>query len=187
MNLKEELKKAKEKLCGSNNNISFKDYDFSNKKCYRLHFVNYYNRNQTNLYGVVDWPFQPFLLPDGMNVEEAFKILSYLTDFIESDDDIKNLSFQAVSTLDYVLNLKRFGFKRIDFQPNEEEIADLFTIVGRVERFKNSKYNEKYFEWYIPNVTKDEIEKIYTNHDMEFVDLIKIGNSKSTNDKVKKL
>ena len=70
--------------------------------------------------------------------------LSYLTDFIEQRDDVYEASWKSVGTLDGVLSLERFGFKRLDFTPSEEEIIDLFTIDGRIKRFKDSKYYSKY-------------------------------------------
>ena len=37
--------------------------------------------------------------------------------------------------------------------------------------FKNSKYYSKYFEWYTPNVTFEEIYSIYKKCDIDLYDL----------------
>ena len=46
--------------------------------------IREYDGRQDNNVGVVDWPCKPFMLPNGMTREECFKVLSYLTDFIET-------------------------------------------------------------------------------------------------------
>jgi len=96
-----------------------------------------------------------------MSREDGFKVLSYFTDFIEQRDDVYKASWKSIGTLDGVISLERFGFKRLDFTPNEEEVIDLFTIDGRIKRFKDSKYYYKHFNWYTSNITKEEIEEIY--------------------------
>ena len=45
---------------------------------------------------VVDWSYKPFKLPSGMTKEDAFKVLSYLTDYIEKDNNIAPASFKSV-------------------------------------------------------------------------------------------
>lgn len=47
-----------------------------------------------------------------MSREEGFKVLSYLTDYIEKRDDTESCSLKSVRTLDSVLDLERFRFKQ---------------------------------------------------------------------------
>ena len=111
-----------------------------------------------------------FMLPEGMTREEGFKILSYLTDFIEKRKDTEACSLKSVRTLDGVLDLDRFGFQKVTTNP--KDVIDLFTVSGRILLFKQSEFYEKYFEWYTENVTRREIEKIYKKYNMTFEDII---------------
>lgn len=106
-----------------------------------------------------------------MSREEGFKVLSYLTDFIEKRDDVELGSLTSVRTLDSVLSNERFGFKRVE-EIDEDKILNLFTIDGRALLFKRSELYKKYFEWYTENVTKEEVEEIYSKIGMEFKDIV---------------
>lgn len=53
------------------------------------------------------------MLPKVMTREEAFKLLLYLTDFIEKRDDTEPCSLKSVRTLDSVLDLERLGFTEL--------------------------------------------------------------------------
>ena len=68
----------------------------------------------------------------------------------------------------------------------DNEVIDLFTVAGRVELFKRSKHYSKYFEWYVENVTFDEVKDIYHKCNIEFSDLQEINNSFSHSQYVKK-
>lgn len=169
-------------------NATFEDHDPGNQKYYRLHYINYHNINRdSNRRGMIDWPYKPFELPNGMSREDGFKVLSYLTDFIEQRDDVYEASWKSVGTLDGVLNLERFGFKRLDFTPSEEDVIDLFTIDGRIKRFKDSKYYSKYFNWYTSNITKEEVEVIYQKLGLVFSDIVWLDKPKKEDVKQLKL
>ena len=123
----------------------------------------------------------PFMLPKGMTREEGFKVLSYLTDFIEKREDTEPCSYKSVSTLDGVLNLERFGFTRVE-EKDESKILNLFTVAGRLLLFKRSNLYPKYFEWYTENITKEEVESIYAKYNMEFRDIIWLDNQNNLNE-----
>lgn len=165
-------------------NATLDDHEIEEQKYYRLHYLNYYNIGESygyhNMRGETDWACKPFELPNGMLKNDAFKVLSYLTDFIEKCSDMEEASLKSVRTLDSVLDIERFGFKRLNFKPNEEDIIDLFTVGGRIKRFKSSKYYSKYFDWYIPNVRKDEVEEIYEKCGMTFRDIVFLDEEKKT-------
>lgn len=127
------------------------------------------------------------MLPNGMTREEGFKVLSYLTDYIEKRADTESCSLKSVRTLDSVLDLERFGFTRVE-EINEEKIINLFTVSGRLLLFKRSELYPKYFEWYVENVTLKEVENIYTKYNMEFRDIVWLDNhNNKENSKVLKL
>ena len=78
-----------------------------NQKYYRLHYINYHNINcDSERRGMIDWTYKPFELPDGMSREEGFKVLSYLTDYIEKRDAVYEVSWKSFGTLDKVIGLE---------------------------------------------------------------------------------
>ena len=160
------------------------DHPLGNQNIYRLHYINYhkfgesYGQQGKNV-GVVDWPFKPFVLPNEMNREDSFKVLSYLTDFIETQLNLEPYSHKSVSILDDILNLERLGLRKLDVSLDtaSADIIDLFTVSGRLQLFKNSSLYQKYFEWYIEGVVLDEVKNIYNKCGIEFYDLVNINDS----------
>lgn len=150
-----------------------KNHEISiDKNVYRLHHISYHD----DLYGThheTHSVFDSFKLPQGMSREDGFKVLSYITDFIEAKENFEECSFKSVNTLEEIINLERFGFERVEVK-NPDEVIDLFTIQGRTKRFKISNYYPKYFNWYKENVTKEEIKIIYKKLGLEFKDLVLI-------------
>ena len=101
MSLKEKLQEWKKEL---KNNLQEevlrnRDYEFDaelenhplgNQNIYRLHYINYHrigNKYSSDNIGIVNWSFKPFMFPNGIDREDGFKVLSYLTDFIEKKED----------------------------------------------------------------------------------------------------
>ncbi len=186
MALKERLENLKQELFTSikiNRDFEFEadleDHPLGMQNVYRLHYVDYHRFGERygmgpNHVGVVDWPFQPFMLPSGMNREDAFKVLSYLTDRIEENPNIKPYSQKSVATLNQTLDLEKLDFTRLNIcvSRNETDIIDLFTVTGRLLLFKQSEYYSKYFEWYTENVTLEEVKNIYDRCGMEFPNIV---------------
>ena len=183
----EELKRNLQEEVPRNHDYEFEaeleNHPIGNQNIYRLYYINYHRIGENygmgpNNIGLIDWPCKPFMLPEGMTREEGFKVLSYLTDFIEKRDDVEEGSLTSVRTLDSVLSNERFGFKRVE-KTDEDKILNLFTVGGRALLFKKSEYYEKYFEWYTENVTKEEVEEIYNKIGMEFRDIIWLDKEES--------
>ena len=122
----------------------FVDHPIGNQNLYRLHYYETYNRGTEGNYGLVDVCYKPFMLPPEMSREDGFKVLSYLTDYIEENGNMKECSWKSVQTLDKVLDLERLGFTRVE-DYEEDDVIDLFTVSGRVKRFMNTPYYQKYF------------------------------------------
>lgn len=196
MTFKEKLIKIKEQLLSLKNsksrsyefNGNFENHPIGDQDIYRLYYVNYHRINEydgcdKNNVGMIDFPCRPFKLPEGMSRDDAFKVLSYLTDFIERNDEIEPLSLKSVRTLDSVLDLDRFGFKHVE-ENDEEKIIDLFTVTGRLLLFEKSKLYKKYFEWYTEGVTRDEVLEIYNKCGMKFTDIEWVEDEKN-NEKLK--
>ncbi len=186
LNLRVKLEKMKIKIIDLYSLINrkyefeaeLKDHPLGNQDIYRLYYINYHRIGESyeprfNNVGVIDWPYEPFMLPDGMSREDAFKVLSYLTDFIERRLNLEPCSPKSVSILDNVLNLERLGFKRVytSLDSDFDNVIDLFTITGRLQLFKRSKHYKKYFEWYTQGITFDEVKQIYDKCGIEFYDL----------------
>lgn len=193
----------KEKLQGLKNGLHHtmqlsRDYEFDaelenhplgNQNIYRLYFIDYhrigesYGMRRPDNVGVINWPFKPFMLPDGMSRDDAFKVLSYLTDFIEKEANLEPCSYKSVETLDKVIDLERLGFKRLDMNLDNDstEVIDLFTIKGRILLFKQSKQYQKYFEWYTEGITFNQVKNIYNKCGIEFYDLIPISRESEEN------
>lgn len=162
-----------------------KDHFIPDNKFYRLHYVDYMRDINGRIHST-NWPCKPFCLPVGLTLNESFKILSYLIDFIEKDRKLEECSLTSIVILDDVLNLDRLGFNRTDNILFEDEITSLFTINGRIELFKNSRLYDNYFEWYVPNVTFDEVKEIYSTIGIDFYDLV-LNKDNVPNAKVKKI
>lgn len=153
------------------------DHAIGNYNVYRLTYINYHRIGEgyrpiaEDNIGVIDWPFQPFMLPDGMSRTDAFKVISYLTSYIERVLKLEEGSKKSVSCVNNALDLERLGFKKVD-GIKEDEIIDLFTVTGRILLFKTKdpRYS-KYFDWYTENVTLNEVQTIYANCGMNFYDL----------------
>ena len=183
MSLKEKLQELKNNLQEDvfrNRDYEFdaelEDHPIGNQNIYRLYYINYHRIGENygmvlNNIGLVNLPCKPFMLPIGMTREEGFKVLSYLTDFIEKRDDVEEGSLRSVRTLDSVLSNERFGFRRIE-ETDEDKILNLFTVGGRALLFKRSEYYKKYFEWYVEGITREEVAEIYSKIGMEFRDII---------------
>lgn len=158
--------------------VPFENHDIGDARIFKLHYVNHYKRGDFGGYGLVDWPLKPFAIPDGMSKEDAFKVLSYLTDFIEQKMGAQECSFQSVKLLDEVISLERFGFRRIDEKLEHPTAYSLYTVAGRQLLFKRSRYYDTYFEWYHEGVTREEVNAIYQSIGMDFEDPVIIGDEK---------
>lgn len=163
------------------------DHPLGNQNIYRLYYMDYhrfgegYGMGPDNV-AVTDYPSKPFMIPGGMSREDAFKVLSYLTDFIEKQQNLRPCSLKSVSTLDSILDLQRLGFRRINVDNNidDSDVIDLFTVSGRLLLFKKSEKYQKYFEWYTEGITFDEVKQIYSKCNIEFYDLILSENTEDS-------
>lgn len=189
MSLLDKLKGIREVLVPKDEDefdVELDDHEVGEGNVFKLHYVNYHRINGGPGYGVINWPLKPFRIPDGMKREDAFKVLSYLTDFIENNLDVGEATFKSVKALDEALDIERFGFKRIDDMRNKVDSISLYTVSGRLKAFKRSKFYDTYFEWYTEGVTREEIVSIYDSIGLPFSDLV-ITDEPSDKPAVKKL
>lgn len=185
--LKLELSKSSDVNHDYEFNCELENHPIGNQNIYRLYYVDYHRIGENygmgpNNVGRINCSFHPFTFPNGMSREEGFKVLSYLTDFIERN--IEPCSLRSIRTLDSVLDLARLGFKRVEVK-SEDEIINLFTVSGRVLLFKNSELYSKYFEWYTEGIQFDEVKAIYDKCGIEFYDLIPMNQSSNQSNQEK--
>lgn len=160
----------------------FVDHDLGDADVYRLHYINYHRIGENYGYypnnsGVIDYAYKPFLLPKNMERLDAFKVLSYLTDYLEKNLELKECSQASVVELDRALNLERLGFTRLNINVGDNSnIIELFTVTGRLALFKESKYYDKYYNWYTEGVTFEEVKDIYSKCGIDFYDINIIDN-----------
>ncbi len=134
---------------------------------YRFHCLSFVNKHYDLLNKTKsEQVYEPFLLPKGMKKQDAFRVLSYLGQYIEKNSNSSDGISMKVATLDSVL--ERYGFLRFDFPT--AFVVDLFAVDDSM-KFRKSEYYSKYFEWYIPNVSRDEVVEIYKNIGMIFEDI----------------
>lgn len=182
MNIKQKLVELKNALLQNNgsvekqNNIvsefdSALDDQLVVKKFYRMYFILYTRSQYAEGYFSSHSCSKPFLFPNGMSMEDGFKVISYLKDEVEKVCD-PSFPLSLFNTLDEVMNLERFGFTRVR-EAKEDDILDLFIIDGRIQLFKNdTELYKKYFEWYQEGVTYDEVCNIYNKIGLEFKDIV---------------
>ena len=126
----------------------------------------------------------PFRLPNEMSIEDACRVVSYLSEKVESENNLEPASEKSVAMVSKLLTT--YGFEKVeskekgyyhavsDYKPFEkirtnflpacEEIkgvVDLFTVGGDFKVFKKSDLYDRYFDWFTEGITKQEVEDIY--------------------------
>lgn len=126
----------------------------------------------------------PYRLPNEMTIEDACKVVSYLSDKVEKENELEPACRQSVSMVSEMLG--KYGFDKVesknqgnyhsvgnyipfvkirvdDFPECKqiEGVTDLFTVGGDFKLFKKSNLHSNYFDWYTEGVTEQEINDIY--------------------------
>lgn len=132
----------------------------------------------------------PFRIPRNMSIEDACKVVSYLSDKVEKENNLEPASEKSVIAVSKLLS--NYGFDIVyteekghfhtvsEFSPFHkiktdslkasekiDGVVDLFTIGGNAKLFKKTDLNSRYFNWYTKGVTKTEVEEIYKNNRIE--------------------
>lgn len=123
----------------------------------------------------------PFTLPQGMTMDEACKVISFLSKKVETENDIEPASESSVAKVSEILEDYGFdrneghthghfhavqechpiGVKITDDLNHIEGVVDLFTVDGDFKLFKQSSLYNRYFDWFSEDVTKREVKKIF--------------------------
>lgn len=126
--------------------------------------------------------------PKGMDLKDACKVVSYLSELVEQDGSIEpasELSVQIVGAYLRALGFDKFDEKDVDYShrhavsfdtkealnlaeskitPEQKlGVTDLFTVGGDIKLFEKSDLMDYYFEWFTPGVTEEEVRQIYAS------------------------
>ncbi|MFQ6752162.1 MAG: hypothetical protein ACLRFL_01170 [Clostridia bacterium] len=154
----------------------------------RLYYVafNKFNRYGTG-YTYVGQTFgisSPFRLPRDMSIEDACKVVSYLSEKVEKENDLEPASEKSVAMVSNVLT--KYGFERVESKEHGhyhavseyipfhkvrgacfpvcekiDGVVDLFSVGGDFKLFKRSDLHDRYFNWFTAGISNDEVKDIY--------------------------
>lgn len=132
----------------------------------------------------------PFRLPHNMSMENACKVVSYLSDKVEKENHLEPACEQSVIMVSNIL--EEYGFSKVEGEekghyhivseyipfhtirasfPATEEIkgvVDLFSVGGDFKIFKKTDLYDRYFEWYTEGITEKEVVDIYKSIGQEY-------------------
>lgn len=163
MGLKEKLTSIKQIVQGMENKVT-------EERVYRLHFLQFYNNKHINFNFIkdyIDMPLNCFKLPNDMSEEEAFLIISYIKEQVERELGIQSDTQNEAIMMNSLL--EDYNFKKIcNFNQTykEKDITDLYIVGGNKKRFETSKHYEKHVEWFTPNVSEEQVQRIYKKHNI---------------------
>ena len=140
----------------------------------------------------------PFKLPEGMTMQEAYKVISYISELMERTYDKEPASSDSVALTSYAL--ADYGFEKIEgyqkgySHSTEEYIGkgksiketiipatmDLYTVGGDFAQFKKSNLYKKYFDWFTENVSQEEVQSIYDRIGLQLPNSQNQSNSEPT-------
>ena len=130
----------------------------------------------------------PFNVPYGMTLDEACKVVSYLSEKVERENNLEPASEKSVALVSKLLC--DYGFERIEgyehghshsvaeYVPMKKitvspavdgktihseirGVTDLFTVGGDFKLFVRSDLQPRYFDWFTSWVTEEQIKDIY--------------------------
>ncbi len=127
----------------------------------------------------------PFKLPEGMTLQEAYRVVSYISELVEREYHKEPASNNSVALTSNMLD--DYGFVKQEGHPHGYshttgdysrrgkyiepvpaiETVDLFTVGGDFNEFKKSNLYKQYFEWFTEGVTFEEIQKLYSRLGLE--------------------
>lgn len=149
-------------------------------------FYRNYSISSPKAVGQTCFYSKQYQIPEGMDPEEAFKVISCLIDCVEGENKLEENYFKIIQKTSELL--PSYGFKEVEgtearyshstgtllplaklsclceFVPG---VADLIIYGGEEKLFRRSEIRKRYFEWYTPNVTKEEVDEMFDT--IEFI------------------
>ncbi len=128
----------------------------------------------------------PLLLPESLSLRDTCEIISYLSDRFADEFLILKPSDKEICAIIQKLT-DFFGFKKLNpdefdyqegsfkedivYSDNEDKqissgiikkegITDIFIVTGDLELFAKSDASNRYFNWYIPEITKERFQEL---------------------------
>ncbi len=122
----------------------------------------------------------PFKLPKGMSLTDACRLVSYLSEKVEQENNLEPACEKSVAMVSHLL--PQYGFEKIEahthghfhsvaeycvhrkittiFSKKLDGVTDLMSVGGDFELFKKCDLHDRYFDWFFEGVTKEEAEQI---------------------------
>lgn len=178
MGVKEKLIELKNKILLSNSSTNYfdddiilEDHPIGEQNIYRLCYVNYsinkkYYSRKNNI-SMLNWQYEPFVFPYNMTRQDGFKVISYFLDFYYKKEGKDSYSLNLFRKVDSVFDKNDLGFVRVS-EMDENKVLDLFIVGGNLLLFKESELYKKYFNWYIKDVSFEEVKEIYKKYGIDF-------------------
>lgn len=128
-----------------------------------------------------------YQIPEGVNLEEACKIVSFIAEKLEVENKLVPASISSViSTANY---LDKYGFKKLkgdgEYGHNTsinswgnvsyknldikalDGVTDLFTISDSKDMLKKAPFCKRYFNWFTSYVSAKEVDEIINGNKKE--------------------
>ena len=165
--LKKKLTQSKNKQEPDIIRLMFVNLELSNSKDGRQFIEKSYNYSN------------PYQIPEGMTLDEACKVVSFVASHFEDKFNIKVDSFVSPRCVgDYLEKLqftkltepKEFYSnselsiymdEKINFNAHQKGIIDLITFKGDESVFNRTDLKNHYFDWYTKDVTLEELTAVY--------------------------
>lgn len=145
----------------------------------------------------------PYIIPQGMTLEQACKVISYLSEKIEGEKQLEPACPKSLRLTSE--ELSKYGFSKVDgywsgynsstsydysraidlptpmqFAFNKGSLSiDLFSVGGDFELFKQTKLYNRYFEWFTSGITEEEVKNIYNKIGINLDTMLKQGQNNS--------
>lgn len=134
--------------------------DENEKKVLRFHMVQIVY-SQEGYQCVYEYKFKKFVPPEKLTLKQVLKVVSYLMDYF-ADMGFGASTYDAVKAMDDAL--ERYGFTHLDTWDRTPCSDIFFTLINKMEDYqliKEMDIMKNDFKFYIPNVRKKYIKKLY--------------------------
>ena len=146
-----------------------------------------YGVNGGKAFGKTFGVSSPFLLPSNMKLDDAYKVVSYLSEKVEKEEGLEPASEKSVARVSNLLEYygfdKLYGYSHGHFHGVQDalipfrkitvenlgfdaycyNVIDLFTVGGNFKLFNKTSLSDRYFEWFTKGITEEEVKEIYKN------------------------
>ena len=143
--------------------MELKDQTKLKSKVFRIHYVkNRYKGAKVNKSEYISLPFK---INAPISNKDALKIISYLSDVAKNQLFARENHLLKAIILNRELDNEDLKIEKLD-KCEEYLITDLYIVDGNKTLFKMSKDYNTYFNWYIPNVSYEDIIDICNKYNL---------------------